>query len=101
VAAVAVDAAVADVTVRATNPMPIGAEMSEEAPPVAARDDGERDDGRGRGGRRRRRGGRDRDRGADRGERNRIPDIAFDGGEMLDAIASAPVPRCGGCRARA
>jgi ribonuclease E len=67
-----------------------GAEISEEAPPVAARDDEERDDGRGRGGRRRRRGGRDRDRGADRGERNRIPDIAFDGGEMLDAIASAP-----------
>jgi hypothetical protein len=27
---------------------------------------------------------------ADRGERNRTPDIAFDGGEMLDAIASAP-----------
>ena len=67
-----------------------GAEISEEAPPAAARDDEERDDGRGRGGRRRRRGGRDRDRGADRGERNRIPDIAFDGGEMLDAIASAP-----------
>jgi ribonuclease E len=43
-----------------------------------------RDDGARRGGRRRRRG-RDRDR-----ERQRIPDIAADGGEMLDAIASAP-----------
>lgn len=61
-------------------------EPSEETTPIAARDDGGRDDGRGRGGRRRRRGGRDRDRG----ERNRIPDIAADGGEMLDAIASAP-----------
>ncbi len=61
-------------------------EPSDEETPAAARDDGE---GRGRGGRRRRRGGRDRDR--DRGERpNRTPDIATDGGEMLDAIASAP-----------
>jgi hypothetical protein len=40
-----------------------------------------RDDSARRGGRRRRRGGRDR---------NRSPDIAADGGEMLDAIASAP-----------
>jgi ribonuclease E len=63
-------------------------EPSDETPPITARDDGGRDDGRGRGGRRRRRGGRDRER--DRGERNRIPDIAADGGEMLDAIASAP-----------
>jgi ribonuclease E len=63
-------------------------EPSDETTPVAAREDGGRDEGRGRGGRRRRRGGRDRDR--DRGERNRIPDIASDGGEMLDAIASAP-----------
>ena len=40
-----------------------------------------------RGGRsRRRRGGRERDERS----RNRIPDIAADGGEMLDAIASAP-----------
>jgi ribonuclease E len=45
-----------------------------------------RDEGRGRG--RRRRGGRDRDR--DRDQRPRTPDIAADGGEMLDAIASAP-----------
>ncbi len=60
----------------------------EEAAPIAAREDGgrDRDDGRG-GRRRRRRGGRDRDRG---GDRNRTPDIATDGGEMLDAIASAP-----------
>ncbi len=43
----------------------------------------------GRGGRRRRRGGRDRNRDRDR-DRNRTPDIAADGGEMLDAIASAP-----------
>jgi len=61
-----------------------GAEIGDEAQPVAARDDGERDE-RGRGGRRRRRGGRERERG-----RERIPDIAADGGEMLDAIASAP-----------
>jgi ribonuclease E len=61
------------------------AEPTENASaPPAARED----DGRGRGGRRRRRGGRDRER--DRGERNRTPDIATDGGEMLDAIASAP-----------
>jgi ribonuclease E len=45
-----------------------------------------RDDSARRGGRRRRRG-RDRDRDRDR---NRTPDIAADGGEMLDAIASAP-----------
>ncbi len=63
-------------------------EPSDETAPIAARDDNSRDDERGRGGRRRRRGGRDRDR--DRGERNRTPDIAADGGEMLDAIASAP-----------
>jgi len=63
-------------------------EPSDDTTPIAARDDGGRDEGRGRGGRRRRRGGRDRDR--ERGERNRIPDIASDGGEMLDAIASAP-----------
>ena len=63
-------------------------EPSDETAPVAVREDSGRDDGRGRGGRRRRRGGRDRDR--DRGERNRTPDIAADGGEMLDAIASAP-----------
>ena len=61
-------------------------EPSDETAPAAAREDNGRDDGRGRGGRRRRRGGRDRDRG----ERNRTPDIAADGGEMLDAIASAP-----------
>jgi len=61
-----------------------GSEAGEEAQPLAARDDSEREGGR--GGRRRRRGGRDRDRA----ERNRIPDIAFDGGEMLDSIASAP-----------
>ncbi len=42
-----------------------------------------RDDTQGRS--RRRRGGRD-----DRPLRNRTPDIAADGGEMLDAIASAP-----------
>jgi ribonuclease E len=65
-------------------------EPSDETTPIAAKDDGGRDDGRGRGGRRRRRGGRDRDRDRDRGERNRTPDIAADGGEMLDAIASAP-----------
>ncbi|MFT3724958.1 MAG: Rne/Rng family ribonuclease [Hyphomonadaceae bacterium] len=60
----------------------------EEAAPAAAREDGGREDGRG-GRRRRRRGGRDR--GNDRGgDRNRTPDIATDGGEMLDAIASAP-----------
>ena len=63
-------------------------DTSEEAQqPVAARDDSERDEGRGRGGRRRRRGGRDR---PDRPERNRTPDIAADGGEMLDFLASAP-----------
>ena len=63
-------------------------EASDEGAPQTAREDGERDDGRGRGGRRRRRGNRDRnDRDRDR---NRIPDIAADGGEMLDAIASAP-----------
>lgn len=65
-------------------------EPSDETTPIAARDDSGRDDGRGRGGKRRRRGGRDRDRDRDRGERNRTPDIAADGGEMLDAIASAP-----------
>jgi ribonuclease E len=63
------------------------ADTGEEAQPVAARDDSERDDGRGRGGRRRRRGGRDR---GDRNERNRTPDIAADGGEMFDFLASAP-----------
>jgi len=64
-------------------------EPSDDTTPLAARDDSSREEGRGRGGRRRRRGGRERER--DRGaERNRIPDIASDGGEMLDAIASAP-----------
>jgi len=63
-------------------------EAGEEAQPVAAREDGERDEGRGGRGRRRRRGGRDRERNSN--DRNRIPDIAADGGEMLDAIASAP-----------
>jgi ribonuclease E len=48
--------------------------------------DGQREDG-GRGRSRRRGRGRDRDR---TGDRPRIPDIAADGGEMLDAIASAP-----------
>jgi len=62
-------------------------QSQESAQPVVARDDSEREDGRGRGNRRRRRGGRDR---AERPERNRIPDIAADGGEMLDSIASAP-----------
>jgi ribonuclease E len=63
-------------------------EASDDSTPQPAREDGERDEGRGRGGRRRRRGNRDRnDRDRDR---NRIPDIAADGGEMLDAIASAP-----------
>ena len=60
----------------------------EQAQPVVAREDGERDDGRGRGGRRRRRGGRGER--PERGERNRTPDIAADGGEMLDFLASAP-----------
>ncbi len=60
----------------------------EQAQPVVARDDGERDEGRGRGGRRRRRGGRG-DR-PERSDRNRTPDIAADGGEMLDFLASAP-----------
>jgi ribonuclease E len=66
-------------------------EPSDDTTPIAARsgEDGGRDEGRGRGGRRRRRGGRDRDRERSP-ERNRIPDIASDGGEMLDAIASAP-----------
>jgi ribonuclease E len=45
------------------------------------------DDSARRGSRRRRRGGRDRTRDA---APNRTPDIATDGGEMLDAIASAP-----------
>ena len=58
-------------------------EPADDAASMAARD---REDG-GRRGRRRRRGGRDRDRDRDR---NRTPDIAADGGEMLDAIASAP-----------
>ncbi|MEQ1783794.1 MAG: Rne/Rng family ribonuclease, partial [Hyphomonadaceae bacterium] len=62
-------------------------EASEDAQPVAAREDNERDEGRGRGRSRRRRGGRER---GERPERNRIPDIAADGGEMLDSIASAP-----------
>ena len=63
----------------------------EQAQPVVARDDGERDEGRGRGGRRRRRGGRgDRPERSERSERNRTPDIAADGGEMLDFLASAP-----------
>jgi len=60
----------------------------EQAQPAVAREDGERDDGRGRGARRRRRGGRG-DR-PERSERNRTPDIAADGGEMLDFLASAP-----------
>ena len=65
-----------------------GESTAETAQPVAARDDSERDDGRGgRGRSRRRRGGRDR---VERPERSRIPDIAADGGEMLDSIASAP-----------
>ena len=64
-----------------------GESREDAAPSVVARDDSERDDSRGRGGRRRRRGGRDR---AERPERSRIPDIAADGGEMLDSIASAP-----------
>ncbi len=51
-----------------------------EAAPVETRDH-DRDRGRSR----RRRGGRDRDANP-----NRTPDIATDGGEMLDAIASAP-----------
>jgi ribonuclease E len=67
-----------------------GGETQEEAKPLVAREEGDRDEGRGRGGRRRRRGGRDRNDRPDRGERNRIPDIAADGGEMLDSIASAP-----------
>jgi ribonuclease E len=54
-------------------------EPSDDTSSIAAREEG------GRRGRRRRRGGRDRDR-----DRNRTPDIAADGGEMLDAIASAP-----------
>jgi ribonuclease E len=62
------------------------AEASDDTAQQPAREDSERDEGRGRGGRRRRRGNRDR---SDR-DRNRIPDIAADGGEMLDAIASAP-----------
>jgi ribonuclease E len=54
---------------------------------IEPRDDASDRSGGNRGGRgRRRRGGRDRD---DR-NRNRVPDIAADGGEMLDAIASAP-----------
>jgi ribonuclease E len=60
----------------------------EQAQPVVAREDGEREDGRGRGGRRRRRGGRGER--PERGDRNRTPDIAADGGEMLDFLASAP-----------
>ena len=59
-------------------------EPADESALQAGREDSERDDGRSRSGRRRRRGGRERH------ERNRIPDIAADGGEMLDAIASAP-----------
>lgn len=55
----------------------------DEGEPALHSEDGHREEGRGR--RRRRRGGRDR--GA---ERNRTPDIAADGGEMLDAVASAP-----------
>jgi ribonuclease E len=54
-------------------------EPSDDTASVVGRDEG------GRRGRRRRRGGRDRER-----DRNRTPDIAADGGEMLDAIASAP-----------
>jgi ribonuclease E len=67
-------------------------ETQDDAQPVVARerDDSERDDGRGRGGRRRRRGGRDRGDRGERNERNRTPDIAADGGEMLDFLASAP-----------
>ena len=54
---------------------------------IEPKDDASDHPGGARGGRsRRRRGGRDRD---DR-TRIRIPDIAADGGEMLDAIASAP-----------
>jgi ribonuclease E len=60
----------------------VEAEAQPESPRREPRES--RDDDR-RGGRRRRRG-RDRDRD----NRNRIPDIAADGGEMLDAIASAP-----------
>jgi ribonuclease E len=52
---------------------------------IEPRDDASDHSGGARG-RRRRRGGRDRD---DR-NRNRVPDRAADGGEMLDAIASAP-----------
>ncbi|MBI1361652.1 MAG: Rne/Rng family ribonuclease [Alphaproteobacteria bacterium] len=52
---------------------------------IEPQDDNTREEAGGRSGRgRRRRGGRD-----DR-QRARIPDIAADGGEMLDAIASAP-----------
>ena len=54
-------------------------EPADDTASVVGREDG------GRRGRRRRRGGRDRER-----DRNRTPDIAADGGEMLDAIASAP-----------
>ena len=90
--AVVADAAVvADVNADATPPRPKIGDTADEAQPVVARDDGERDEGRGRGGRRRRRGGRDRDR--DRGERNRTPDIAADGGEMLDFHRVGAVPR--------
>ncbi|HVY88218.1 MAG TPA: Rne/Rng family ribonuclease [Hyphomonadaceae bacterium] len=62
---------------------PAGLEVVEPSDDMAHAQPRDRDEG-GRGGRgrgRRRRGGRDR---------NRTPDIAADGGEMLDAIASAP-----------
>ncbi len=59
---------------------------SEEAPQTeASSPEGAAEDARSGGRGRRRRGGRDRDSG-----RTRIPDIAADGGERLDAIASAP-----------
>jgi ribonuclease E len=60
-------------------------EPQDDIRPAAARESNREEGGRNRG--RRRGRGRDRDRS---GERPRIPDIAADGGEMLDAIASAP-----------
>ena len=59
-----------------------GAEQRDVAPALDLSDQ-QQDQQRDRG-RRRRRGGRDRNR------EPRTPDIAADGGEMLDAIASAP-----------
>jgi ribonuclease E len=65
-------------------------EPQDDVRPAAARErDGGRDGPREDGGRRGRRRGRGRDRERN-GDRPRIPDIAADGGEMLDAIASAP-----------